>query len=76
MRRNRQRANLDFTGFMMKWQRHFAAPPMITAVRAEPYPSTNGSYTYRESLRHSFDPPGINASRALHSAHIAELTPL
>jgi hypothetical protein len=37
---------------MMKWQLHFATPPMISAVRAEPYPGAYGAYANCESLRH------------------------
>src|ERR1700730_9580751 len=57
---------------MMKRQRHLAAPPMITSVGAEPNPGAHGSYTYRESLGHSFDPPDLIASRALHVAHVPD----
>jgi hypothetical protein len=52
MRRDAERANLNFAGFRMKRQIHLAAPPMITAVRTEPHARADRSYANRKWVRH------------------------
>jgi hypothetical protein len=56
---------------MVKWQRHFAATPMITAVGAEPNPGTYGPDAYRKS-GHTFDPPD-GYSTSIFTPHRREL---
>jgi hypothetical protein len=57
----------------MKWESHFAATPMITAIGAEPNPGAYGPDAYRKS-GHSFDPPD-RCSTSIFTPHRRELYP-
>src|SRR6266403_3449082 len=52
VRRNGERANLYFAGLGIERQLHPAAPPMVAAVRTEPYARAYRSYADCKVVRH------------------------